>query len=93
MAWQIEITEDAEKLLAKMDASVAKRIFAFLRGRLQQAEHPRMFGGPLKGALQDYWRYRVGDYRIISRIEDATVTVFVFYVGHRREVYRDVATC
>jgi mRNA interferase RelE/StbE len=86
--WQIEITEDAEKLLAKMGATEAKRIVKFLKGRLQQAENPRASGDALKGTLRDYWRYRVGDYRIICRIEDNILTVFVVHVGHRREVYR-----
>lgn len=88
MDWRIEITEDAEKILGKMDMVEAKRIFKFLNSRLQYAEHPRIFGEALKGNLRDYWRYRVGDYRIICRIEDAIITVFVIGVGHRREVYR-----
>lgn len=88
MDWQIELTDEAEKQLAKMGTAEAKRIFNFLNTRLQQAEHPRSLGGTLKGNLRDYWRYRVGDYRIICRLEDCTVTVFVVHVGHRSAVYK-----
>ncbi len=88
MAWRIEITEEAEKLIVKMGSAEAGRIFKFLRERLQRAEHPRALGEALKGDLRDYWRYRVGDYRIICRIDDSVVTVLVVHVGHRREVYK-----
>lgn len=86
--WTIEITEDAEKLLSKMGKVEAKRIATFLRERLQKAEHPRALGKPLKGGLRDYWRYRTGDYRIICRIEDDIITVFVVHIGNRSKVYK-----
>ncbi|MEY4907641.1 MAG: hypothetical protein RL260_1359 [Pseudomonadota bacterium] len=41
--------------------------------------------GPQLGA---YWRYRVGDYRIICDIQDGTLCILVIEVGNRREVYR-----
>lgn len=86
MDWQIEITDEAEKQLAKMGAAEAKRIFKFLNDRLQQAEHPRRLGATLKGTFRDYWRYRVGDYRIICRLEASSITVFVVHVEHRSDI-------
>ena len=87
MAWRIEFDEAAEKELAKLDRQVARRIVKFLRERV--TEDPRSVGEALKGStLGAFWKYRVGDYRIIASIEDGALRVLVVRVGNRREVYR-----
>lgn len=54
------------------------------------ADDPRRLGKRLSGAgWRGLWRYRVGDCRIVARIEDETVTVIVLKAGHRRDVYRE----
>ena len=89
MAWKIELTPAAVRDLSKLDRQVARRILSFLHGRLTVLEDPRSLGEALKGSkLGEFWKYRVGDYRIISSIEDGTVTIFVVRIGNRREVYR-----
>jgi mRNA interferase RelE/StbE len=42
----------------------------------------------LAAANDDVWRLRIGDYRILYRIEDDRLVVLVIRIGHRREVYR-----
>lgn len=50
---------------------------------------PRPRGAiPLKGTSRSLWRIRVGDYRILYRIEDDRLIVIVIDVGNRRDVYR-----
>lgn len=89
MAWRIEFEEGAKKDLAKLDKPTAQRLVAFLRERVLRQETPRDIGEALKGArLGDLWKYRVGDYRIIARIEDQLLVVLVVRIGNRREVYR-----
>ena len=89
MAWKVELTPAAVRDLAKLDRQVARRVLTFLHGRLAVLEDPRSLGEALKGSkLGEFWKYRVGDYRIISSIEDGTVTIFVVRIGNRREVYR-----
>lgn len=89
MAWLIKIQDAAEKDIGKLDRAVAKRIIAFFRNRLAPLDDPRSIGEALKGArLGEYWKYRVGDYRIITKIEDSQITVYVVRVGNRREIYR-----
>lgn len=89
MAWTIEFDKAAKKELAKLDTSVARRILKFLSGRLALLDDPRSIGEALKGsALGDFWKYRVGDYRIICKIADAQITIIVIRVGNRRDVYR-----
>ena len=89
MAWRIEIDDKAKKDLAGLDKTQAKRITAFLRERIATLDDPRSIGEALKGSkLGAFWKYRVGDYRIISSIEDGALRVLVVRIGNRREVYR-----
>lgn len=89
MAWRIEFDDAAKKDLAKLDKQVARRITTFLRERLAVLDDPRSLGDALKGSrLGDFWKYRVGDYRIIAHIEDGQLRILVVRIGNRREVYR-----
>jgi mRNA interferase RelE/StbE len=89
MAWGIEYGKDAEKEIAKLDRQIAQRIIKFMGSRVAKLENPRSIGDALTGStLGDYWKYRVGDYRIIAEIQDAKLIVQVVRVGNRREVYR-----
>lgn len=88
MAWKVEITPEANAELKKLGTAEAQRILKFLFERLQNRENPRETGEALKGNLRDFWRYRAGDYRILCRLDDGIVTVFVVHIAHRREVYK-----
>ena len=89
LAWPIEFEDAALKELAKLDKPVARRILAFLRERVAALEDPRSVGEALKGSkLGEFWKYRVGDYRIVAHIEDEALRILVLKVGNRREVYR-----
>ena len=89
MAWRIEIEFKAEKELARIDTIVAKRIYKFLYEYLQHVENPRIDGEALKGNLSHLWRYRVGDYRILTSIEDKSLLITAVRIQHRRKVYRN----
>lgn len=89
MAWRIEFDDKAKKDLAALDKAVAKRITAFLRERVLGLDDPRSIGEALKGSkLGAFWKYRVGDWRIIANIEDGALLILVVRIGNRREVYR-----
>jgi mRNA interferase RelE/StbE len=89
MAWKIEFAPETVRELNKLDTRIARRILKFLRGRLAKLDNPRSQGAALKGSkLGEFWKYRVGDYRIICRIEDDILLILVLRVGHWREVYR-----
>ncbi len=89
LAWRIEVSDDASKELRGLDPPVARRIYAFLTERLAPLDDPRSLGEALKGSqLGQFWKYRVGDWRIIATIEDDVMRVLVLRVGNRREVYR-----
>ena len=89
MVWRIEFDAAAKKELSKLDKQAARRILAFLRDRLAPLDDPRTLGAGLKGPrFGEFWKYRVGDYRIIARIEDDLLLILVVRIGDRKEVYR-----
>ena len=89
MAWSVEFDAAAVKELRKLDAQVARRIVAFLRERVAPLDDPRSIGEALRGdTLGEFWKYRLGDYRVVARIVDRRLVVIVVRIGHRREVYR-----
>ena len=88
MAWKIEFERAAQKELEKLDKPVARRILRFLYQRVAKLDNPRKIGERLQGTLSEFWRYRVGDYRVICSLENDRLAVLVLRIGHRREVYK-----
>ena len=88
MAWTIEFLPAAEKELAKLGRAEAKRIIETLKTRIAPLDDPRRLGSALSGQLGGLWRWRIGDYRVVARIEDERITILVVRVAHRREVSR-----
>lgn len=89
MGYRIEFDPRAEKELEKLDPEAARRILRFLRERVAVLDDPRSIGEALHGPeLGRFWKYRVGDYRLICHIQDQRITVLVLRVGHRRDIYR-----
>ncbi len=89
MAWSVELSESADRELAKLDAQRRKRILKFLGERVAKLDDPRSLGQALHGSrLGEFWKYRVGGYRLICKIEDDRLVVLVLRLGHRKEVYR-----
>ena len=89
MAWTVEVSESALRELDKLDPQQARRILKFLDDRVAGSDDPRAIGQALQGAkLGEFWKYRVGDYRLICKIVDERLIVLVLRIGHRREIYR-----
>ena len=89
MAFEIEFDPEAVKDLKKLDRPVQQRLIGFLKLRVATLDNPRDIGEALAGGkLGAYWKYRVGDWRIICAIEDERIVVRVLRIGNRREVYR-----
>jgi mRNA interferase RelE/StbE len=89
MTWTIELSEPAQKQLRQFDKQQAKRILKFLHERLLTHQNPRELGEALQdNKYKNLWKYRVGDYRILTRIQDEVLTVLVVEIGHRSEVYK-----
>ena len=86
--WKVEFDREAKRDLDKLDPQGSRRIERFLYERVATLDDPRSIGEALRGSkLGEFWRYRVGDWRIICEIQDAKLVVLALRVGHRREVY------
>lgn len=88
MAWTIEYTATAEKQLRKLDKSVARKIVDYLDRRIAPLDDARSRGKGLTGSLGGFWRYRVGDFRVVCDVRDGSLMVLVVRVRHRRDAYR-----
>jgi mRNA interferase RelE/StbE len=89
MVWRIEFDPAADKELSALDPQNARRIIQFLRKRVAKLDDPRQLGEALHGPrLGAFWKYRIGDFRIIASLEDQVLLILVLRVGHRREIYR-----
>ena len=89
MAYRVELSPGAAREIDKLDPPSARRILKFLHDRVAKLDDPRSIGEALHGSkLGEFWKYRVGDFRLICSIEDDRLVVLVLRVGNRREVYR-----
>jgi mRNA interferase RelE/StbE len=89
LAWTIEFAEAASRQLLKLDRPIARRIVRFLRERVSESPDPRALGAALKGdTLGQFWKYRVGDHRVIAEIQDSEIRIVVIRLGHRSDVDR-----
>lgn len=87
MTYKVVLSPAGEKAYRKLDPSVTPPIQAAIDAL---AVHP--LSGPqitrLKGRLREYLRVRVGDYRIVYAVATPERTVYVEYLQHRKDVYR-----
>lgn len=86
--FNVQITETAQKQLHKLDHQTFTIITNWLTKNLENCENPRLHGKPLTANHSGKWRYRIGDYRVIAKIDDGQVIILVLEVGHRREIYK-----
>ncbi len=86
MSWTVKFDKKAKKEFKSLDRKVQRQIDKFIL-KLIKSANPRLFGEVLKGSLKSFWRYRVGNYRLICHLEDNTVTILVLKIGHRKDIY------
>jgi len=88
LAWELRFTELALKQLKKLDKQVANQITRILEEKIAKSGDPRAFGKALTGDLKGFWRYRIGNYRVICELKDQELIILALAIGHRREIYR-----
>ena len=85
--FRVEYTGSALKQLKKLDKQTAFFILSYIEKNLVNCENPRLHGKSLQGPMSEKWRYRVGDYRILAKIEEDRVVILIVEVGHRKDIY------
>jgi mRNA interferase RelE/StbE len=89
MAYSVELSAEVDRELDKLDAQHSKRILKFLHARVAKLGDPRSIGEALHGSrLGEFWKYRVGNFRLIWKIEDDRLVVLFLRIGDRQESYR-----
>jgi len=86
--YSVSYSPKAIKQLEKLDKYTASILYRWIEKNLINCQNPRLHGSPLVGNMKGFWRYRVGQYRIIAEIQDSVVTIEVINVGHRGEIYQ-----
>jgi mRNA interferase RelE/StbE len=87
MAYRLKYHPDVKKAdLPAIDARNRGIIKKAIEKRL--AEHPEVFGKPLQRTLKGYWKFRVGDYRVVFRLSGEEI--IVLGIAHRKSIYRDI---
>ena len=84
--WRLETSAEFDKAARKLDQQVLRRIKAYL-DEVCELEDPRSRGKGLSADLAGYWRYRIGDYRVIMEIRDSVLVIVAIGLGHRSDIY------
>ncbi len=87
MKYQVVYSKKVLKQLKKMDKQIAMLIISYIEKNLVNCSNPRLLGKSLKGNLNNKWSYRIGNYRILSIIEDGKILINIVEIGHRRDIY------
>jgi mRNA interferase RelE/StbE len=88
MVYKLIYSKYAEKCLEKIPKNTLARITGWLDRNIEGKDNPRRYGKPLKGNLKGFWRYRIGDYRIICDIKDKELIVLALNIDTRDDVYK-----
>lgn len=87
MAYRIEFTPRAEKQFKALEKSTQIRLARRINSL---ANNPRPQGVKKLESEEDFYRVRVGDYRVVYQIRDKALVVLIVRIGHRSEVYRGI---
>jgi mRNA interferase RelE/StbE len=88
MNYKIIFTPSAIKELKKLDNFTQRIILNWFNNHKVILTAPRIIGKDLKGDLGGFWRYRVGDIRIITRIDDKSHIIYILSLGPRDQIYK-----
>ena len=87
MGWSIEYDSRVLKDMKKLDTQIQRQVLEYFETRIALSSNPRQWGTSLKSSFSGLWRYRIGDYQAICRIEDDRLVVLVIRIAHRNKVY------
>lgn len=86
MPFELLYHDEVKTDKAKLDEKTKERVKTAVETRLTTAPH--QYGEPLRKNLKGYWKLRVGDYRVVSKIKKKEV--WIFGIIHRKEVYQEI---
>ena len=84
--WALATSPQFDKAARKLDPQVLRRVKTYL-DEVCELDDPRSRGKGLSGDLAGYWRYRIGDYRVLVEIRDEQLVIVAITLGHRSGIY------
>ncbi|NLC26011.1 MAG: type II toxin-antitoxin system RelE/ParE family toxin [Fastidiosipila sp.] len=88
MKYRVVYEREAIKSFSKIDKKQQILIISWIEKNLLDTDDLKKHGKALKGNLKNYWRYRVGNYRILADINDDQIKIIIVNIGHRKDIYK-----
>ena len=88
MSYEVEFTKTADRQFQKLEKIAQHQIVEFIDKNIDGSSNPRLYGKALKGEFRGFWRYEIGNFRLICDIQDDICRVLAIKVGHRKDVYK-----
>lgn len=85
--FHVKFSVEAIKSLKKLDPSVAQMLVHWIEKNCEGVVNPRLKGKGLSHDKKEIWRYRVGQYRLLTKISDFELVILIIDVGHRKKIY------
>ena len=86
--YKLIIPPKVEKTLKKLDKHESKKIYNWLKNKIEGCSDPRQHGKALTANLSGLWRYRIEDYRVIVKIVDDELIIVAVSIDHRKQIYK-----
>ena len=87
MPYELRYHPDVRDIdIPQLNETLKKRIKKAIEERLSLA--PQQYGEPLRKTLKGYWKLRVGDYRVVYKVDKNEV--WIFAIINRRDVYTKI---
>lgn len=85
--YSVEYSTQAVRQLKKLDKHTRTLILAWIEKNLVDTDNPRRHGKSLTAEYLGKWRYRIGDYRLITHIHESRILILILKIGHRKDIY------
>lgn len=84
--YTVVVASSFEDEFKKLDTGIQQQILKWIQKHLMDVDFPTTPGKTLKGDLRNYVRFRVGDYRIISYVDNDVFVITHVHIGHRKDI-------
>jgi mRNA interferase RelE/StbE len=88
--WILDFHNRAKKQIQTLPKAVQKRIVSYFEERVLTQLDPSTLASQLVGEMTGFYRYRIGDYRVITSIDQGKMVILALEIGHRKEIYKKV---
>jgi len=88
LAWTVKFSTRAVKSLKRIDRPNQELILKFMTEKVAKNPDPISLAKKLSGNLGDFYRFRLGDYRIVCEVQNQELIILILQIGHRQNIYQ-----